>query len=109
MDFLAIGDTVVDEFINLKEAEVHCDVNHEDCTISMRWGDKIPYDSAVLVAGGGHAANGAGASARLGLSTGFVSNVGKDRFGEEILATLAREGIDTTYIAVNDGIPTNHH
>ena len=53
MDFIAIGDTVVDEFINLKEARVNCDINHQDCTISMRWGDKIPYDSSVLVPGGG--------------------------------------------------------
>ncbi len=109
MDFIAIGDTVVDEFINLKEARVSCDINHQDCTISMRWGDKIPYDSSTLVPGVGNAANAAVAAARLGLSSGFISNVGKDRFGEEILAMLAREGVDMKYVAVNDGIPTNHH
>lgn len=109
MDFIAIGDTAIDEFIKLKEARIHCDINNEDCTISMKWGDKIPYESSVLVPGVGNAANAAVAAARLGLSTGFVSNVGKDRFGEEILATFAREGVDTAYIAVNDGIPTNHH
>ena len=109
MDFIAIGDTVVDEFITLKEARVSCDINHQDCTISMRWGDKIPYDSSVLVYGVGNAANAAVAAARLGLSTGFVSNVGNDRFGEEILATLAREGVDTTYIVVNENVHTNHH
>ncbi len=109
MDFIAIGDTVVDEFINLKEARVNCDINHQDCTISMRWGDKIPYDSSVLVPGVGNAANAAVAAARLGLSVGFVSNVGKDRFGEEILATFAKEGVDTKYVAVNENIPTNHH
>lgn len=109
MDFIAIGDTVVDEFIELKEARVSCDINHQDCTISMRWGDKVPYDSSVLVPAVGNAANAAVSAARLGLSTGFVSNVGKDRFGEEILEILTKEGVDTKYIAVNDGIPTNHH
>jgi ribokinase len=109
MDFIAVGDTVVDEFINLKEARVNCDINHQDCTISMRWGDKVPYDSSVLVPGVGNAANAAVCAARLGLSVGFVSNVGKDRFGEEILATFAKEGVDTRYIAVNESIPTNHH
>lgn len=109
MDFLAVGDTVVDEFVKLKEAHVSCDVNHGDCTISMKWGDKIPYDSSVLVPGVGNAANAAVAAARLGLSAGFVSNVGKDRFGEEILATFAKEGVDTTYVAINESIPTNHH
>lgn len=109
MDFIAIGDTTVDEFIRLKDAEVHCDISHEHCTISMKWGDKIPYDHSVLVPGVGNAANAAVAAARLGLSAGFVSNVGKDAYGNQILETFTREGVDTTYIKVNDGIPTNHH
>ncbi len=109
MDFVAIGDTTVDEFIRLKDAEVHCDVSHEHCTISMSWGDKIPYESATLIPGVGNAANAAVAAARLGLSAGFVSNVGNDRYGEEILANFKKEGVDVSGIRVNDGIPTNHH
>lgn len=109
MDFIAIGDTAIDEFIKLKEARVSCDINDQDCTISMKWGDKIPYEFSVLVPGVGNAANAAVAAARLGLSSGFISNVGKDRYGEEILAAFVKEGIDTKYVAVNDGIPTNHH
>lgn len=109
LDFVAIGDTVVDEFITLKDARVHCDVNDENCTLTMNWGDKIPYESAVTVAGVGNAANAAVAAARLGLSTAFVSNVGKDRYGEEIIATLAREQVETAHIRAHEGIPTNHH
>jgi sugar/nucleoside kinase (ribokinase family) len=109
MDFIAIGDTVVDEFIKLKEAHVSCDINNENCTISMKWGDKIPYDTSELVPAVGNAANAAVAAARLGLSSGFISNVGNDQFGKEILATFTKEGVDTRYIAVNEGIPTNHH
>lgn len=109
MDFIAIGDTTVDEFISLEEAQINCDINNEECTISMKWGDKIPYAFSELVPAVGNAANAAVAAARLGLSSGFVSNVGKDRFGEEILATFAREGVATNYITVNNDIPTNHH
>ncbi len=109
MDFIAIGDTTVDEFISLEEAQVHCDINNEECTISMKWGDKIPYEFSVLVPAVGNAANAAVAAARLGLATGFVSNVGKDRFGEEVLATFVREGVDTKHITINKDIPTNHH
>lgn len=75
----------------------------------MQWGDKIPYDFSVLVPGVGNAANAAVAAKRLGLSVGFVSNVGNDRYGEEILAMFTKEGVDTKHIAVNDGTPTNHH
>jgi len=109
MDFIAIGDTTVDEFIRLKDAHVNCDVNHENCTISMKWGDKIPYDFSVLVPGVGNAANAAVAAARLGLNSGFISNVGKDHYGDEIISMFAREGVDATHIKINDGIPTNHH
>lgn len=109
MDFVAIGDTVVDEFIRLKDARVSCDINDANCTISMKWGDKIPFEYAVTVAGVGNAANAAVAAARLGLKTGFVSNIGKDRFGEEILDVFRKEGLDTRYVRVNDSIPTNHH
>ncbi len=109
MDFIAIGDTTVDEFIKLKDAHIHCDINRQDCTISMKWGDKIPYDSSTLVPGVGNAANAAVAAARLGLSSGFISNVGKDRYGEQILAVFAQEGVDTTYVRVHEDIPTNHH
>ena len=108
-DFIAIGDTVVDEFIQLKDAHVHCDINTDECTISMKWGDKIPYDFSILVPAVGNAANAAVAAARLGLSTGFVSNVGNDKFGTEVLDTFKRESVDTRYVAVNAGLPTNHH
>jgi sugar/nucleoside kinase (ribokinase family) len=109
MDFIAIGDTVVDDFINLEDASVHCDIDNENCTITMRWGDKIPYLSAETVVAVGNAANAAVSAARLGLSTGFISNVGKDEYGKQIIAALGKEKIDTGFIAANEGIPTNHH
>lgn len=109
MDFIAIGDTVVDEFIKLKDAHVSYDTNHVDRILSMPFATKIPYVSSVLVPAVGNAANAAVSAARLGLSSAFISNVGKDSFGEQILDTFKRENVDTRYIAINDGIPTNHH
>src|SRR3989344_2303708 len=108
-DFVAIGDTTVDEFIRLKDAQVHCNINNEDCTISMKWGDKIPFEFSILVPGVGNAANAAVAAARLDLSAAFISNVGDDRYGEEILASFKKEKVDSTYVHVNPGIATNHH
>lgn len=108
MDFIAIGDTTVDEFIKLKDAHVHCGINHEECTISMKWGDKIPYEFSELVPGVGNAANAAVAAARLGLRTGFLSNVGSDQYGEEIRAVFKKEGVDDRYVRTNEGAATNH-
>jgi hypothetical protein len=38
IDVLAIGDLVVEPFIKLKDARVHCNVNDETCEICMKWG-----------------------------------------------------------------------
>lgn len=109
VDFLAIGDPVVDEFIELQDAAVHCDIDNENCTISMRWGDKIPFKSAVLVAGVGNSANASVSAVRLGLSSALLGIVGKDRYGEEIYEVYKKEGLDTDYLVAQEGIPTNHH
>ncbi|MBI3573560.1 carbohydrate kinase family protein [Candidatus Kaiserbacteria bacterium] len=109
LDFIAIGDTTVDEFIELEDASVHCDINNEECTISMRWGDKIPFKGSTLVPGVGNAANAAVSAARLGLRSGFVSNIGTDRFGDDIMATFTREALDTSFITRHKDVPTNHH
>ncbi|HQU08015.1 MAG: hypothetical protein B7X04_03460 [Parcubacteria group bacterium 21-54-25] len=109
LDFIAIGDIVVDNFIRLEEAEVHCDINHDECTISMRWGDKIPFESSTPVPAVGNSPNAAVAAARLGLSTGLMSWMGTDRLGDDCMDALVREGIDTSLLSRVDGVPTNAH
>ncbi len=109
MDFIAIGDTATDEFIRLKDAKVTCDINNDNCTISMKWGDKIPFEFSVLLAGVGNAANAAVAAARLGLSSGFISNVGNDDYGRLTLEHFKEEKVDVSNVAVNSDLPTNHH
>jgi ribokinase len=108
-DFIAIGDTTTDAFIRLKDASVHCDINAEHCTISMRWGDKIPFESSTVVPGVGNAANAAVAASRLGLATAFVSNIGDDRHGDEVLDSMANEKITSAYITRHAGTATNYH
>ena len=43
-DLVAVGDIVTDAFIKLRDASVNCDINREHCTITMAFGDKIPYE-----------------------------------------------------------------
>lgn len=109
VQFLAIGDPVVDDFIVLKEARVTCDINDANCTISMRWGDKIPFESVISVAGVGNSANAAVAARRLGLTSALLGIVGGDRLGKDILATYKKEGLDRSYIEVQKDRATNHH
>ena len=109
MDLIAVGDIVTEPFIKLKDAEVHCAVNNEDCTISMRFGDKIPYESAEVVPAVGNAANAAVAAARLGVPTALVSDIGDDAVGEANRARLTEEGVATDYLSVHKGMKSNYH
>jgi len=109
IDFFAIGDIVTEPFIKLKDAEVHCQINNEECTICMRWGDKIPYESATVCAAVGNASNAAVAAARLGLNSALRAYVGDDEYGPQCLAVLAQEKVSTDYMVTEAGKKTNYH
>ncbi|MDE1967176.1 MAG: hypothetical protein KGI45_03890, partial [Patescibacteria group bacterium] len=109
IDFLAIGDTVIDAFIRLKDAHVNCKVNTSDCELCMRFGDKIPFEYVKVVPAVGNAANAAVAAARLGLRSAFVTNLGEDHNGHDCLASLQRDKVVTSYVKLQKSKPTNYH
>ena len=55
---------------------------------------------------GGKGANQAVMAARLGAKVAIVTRVGRDRFGDEMLANFAEQGIDVTYVSVDDEAPS---
>ncbi|MDE1941132.1 MAG: carbohydrate kinase family protein [Patescibacteria group bacterium] len=109
IDFLAIGDTVIDAFIRLKDAHVNCKVNTSDCELCVRFGDKIPFEYVKVVPAVGNAANAAVAAARLGLRSAFVTNLGEDHNGHDCLASLQRDKVVTSYVKLQKSKPTNYH
>lgn len=109
IDFLAIGDTVTDAFIRLEDAEVHCKVDNTACELCVRFGDKVPYKEVTIVPAVGNAANAAVSAARLGLKTALVTNLGKDREGDECIEYFKKEGVATDFIKIHEGIKTNYH
>ncbi|MBI2637327.1 MAG: carbohydrate kinase family protein [Candidatus Sungbacteria bacterium] len=106
---MAIGDTVTDAFIRLKEASVHCTLDREKCEICMRFADKIPYEDVFVIPAVGNSANAAVSTARLGLRSALVTNIGDDYHGKEALAALGKEHVGTEYVAINPGQKTNYH
>lgn len=108
-DFLAVGDIVTEPFIRLKDARVTCNIDNENCTISMRWGDKIPYESAVVCRAVGNSPNAAVSAARLGLSTGLVTDIGNDSIGKGNIEQLKCEKISSKYVRTHKGMPSNYH
>ena len=109
LDFLAIGDIVTDAFIRLHEASVNCNIDHDNCTISMPFGEKIPYESVTVLKSVGNSPNAAVSASRLGLSSGLVTDIGDDVNGDECLAELKKNKVSTKYVTVHHGIPTNYH
>lgn len=108
-DIVAIGDTTTDAFIRLKDASVNCDINREHCLLSLRFGDKVPYEFVEIVRAVGNSANAAVAGARLGLKTALVGSIGDDDNGKECLASLRDNGVSTDHISIQADKHTNYH
>lgn len=109
VDFLAVGDIVTEPFIRLKDARVTCDVNDENCTISMRWGDKIPFEDAEVCRAVGNSPNAAVSAARLGLKVALATDIGSDDIGKGNVEQLKKEGISTKYVQKHNGMKSNYH
>ncbi|MBP7133704.1 carbohydrate kinase family protein [Patescibacteria group bacterium] len=109
VDFIAIGDCVIDSFLQIEEASVACQLKREACQLCLPYGEKIPLAGIVRVAGAGNASNVAVGAARLGLQSHLYSVVGHDQLGQEIHSTWAREGVHTDLIQIDKVHPTNAH
>lgn len=107
--FIAIGDMTTDAFIELEEAKVDCNLDNENCTISMRWGDKIPYKDVVVVPAVGNSPNASVSAARLGLDSSLISFVGSDDSGYECIKYLKSEKVKTDHIDIQQNKKTNYH
>jgi ribokinase len=108
-DFVAFGDITIDAFIRLKDARVTCDVNDANCTLCVKFGQKIPFESVDEVFAVGNGPNAAVSALRLGLQSTVVANVGDDRNGADCVKTLEKEGMSSEFIRSHPGIKTNYH
>lgn len=108
-DVLSIGDIVTDAFIKLIDDEAVTYKNEEGKWLAMKFGTKLPFDHVEILEAVGNAANAAVSFARLGLSTSFVTNVGGDQAGRDMIAALEKEGIDHRFVRINPGKNSNYH
>lgn len=110
-DFVAIGDILIDAFIQLNKDQTKIITNKETGRqmLSMEFGSKIPYDSVVVIPAVGNSPNAAVSAHRLGLETALISNLGHDKFGKECLNALRNEGVHTDFVKIHEGKITNYH
>ena len=108
-DILAIGDTAVDVFIKIKNAETKCDKDGNYCKLCFDYGGKIPYESVETCYAVGNSSNVAISASRLGLKSALMTNMGDDENGTDCLDILKKENVDTTFIKRELGKTTNYH
>lgn len=108
-DFVAIGDITTDAFIRLKDAKANCDATGKKCELSLRFGDKVPYESVEEIRAVGNSANAAVSAARLGLDAALVSHLGDDHNGHECVATLRKNNVATDFVTAEKDKETNYH
>ena len=105
-DLISIGDVTIDNFVQIHDAEVRCNLNKTECMLCVEYGDKISVDNLVhLVAG--NAANNAVGGVRLKLRSAVYANVGSDPSGKQIVDKFKQEGVSTRYVVVNEGMESN--
>ncbi len=105
-DLISIGDATIDNFVQIHDAEVKCNLNKTECKLCINYGDKISVDKLThLVAG--NAANNAVGGARLKLKSAIYANVGSDSSGERIIDKLKEEGVSVIYMVTNKGMESN--
>jgi ribokinase len=109
IDFLSIGDLVVDDFIRITDAEATCDLDQEHCKLCVRFGDKVPYESHELLYAVGNSGNAAVSAARLGLNSAHSAMIGDDDLGKKCLLAQKADNVITDYIEVDPKLWTNYH
>lgn len=110
IDILSVGDVVTDAFIKLPDDQAQAVEDEKGGKwLAVPFGTKMPYDHVEVAKGVGNAANAAVAFARLGLNTGFVTNVGGDSEGRDIIEVLHKAGVKTSLIRVNHDKKSNYH
>ncbi|HRY31284.1 MAG TPA: carbohydrate kinase family protein [Candidatus Paceibacterota bacterium] len=109
IDFLGVGDVVIDTFIELIDAWIENDNPEKSKELCMHFGGKTPYESEVTTPAAGNASNAAHAAMKLGLRAGIVTNIGDDFNGSQILLSLKESGIDTRYVTIHRDHKSNHN
>lgn len=110
IDILSVGDIVTDDFIKLRDDQAHTYVDeHGVKTLAMPFGTKVPFDHRELIEAVGNAANAAVSFARLGLNSALETYVGGDQFGRDMIAALAKNGVDHRFVHINPNKVSNYH
>jgi sugar/nucleoside kinase (ribokinase family) len=109
IDVLSVGDVVTDAFIKLLDDRAESYETEHGPMLVMPFATKIPFEKSEVIPAVGNAANAAVNFARLGFKSGFVSNVGGDSVGRDIISNLKKEKVDTRFVDIDPHKTSNYH
>lgn len=106
---LAIGDIFTDAFIALNKDEAKVTKDEDGVEwLSVKFGQKMPYDYVDIVQSVGPSPNAAVSMSRLGLRAGLMAYLGDDEVGQQSLQYLAEQRVDTTTIVPEKGAKSSY-
>ncbi len=108
-DVISVGDIVTDNFIKLLDEEAHTYSNENGDWLAMPFATKVPFDHSEVIPAVGNAANAAVSFARLGLNSSFVTNIGDDHYGRDMLRALHDNKVDSRFVHINPDKVSNYH
>jgi len=106
-DFVAIGDIVIDAFINLKAARIREEKGQSE--LCLNFADKIPYEDVNVIPAVGNSANASVSASRLKLNSALVTNIGADDDGRKCQEVLRKENVATDFVKIHTDHKTNYH
>jgi sugar/nucleoside kinase (ribokinase family) len=109
IDVLNIGDIVTDAFIKLIDEYGRVEDAPDGKRLSLPFSTKIPFDHVEICEAVGNSSNTAVNFAKLGLKSSFVTNVGDDEAGRDMVVALQKAGVDTRFVKANAGKTSNYH
>ncbi len=108
-DVISIGDIVTDAFIRLFEDQAEVIEQDGKKLLAMQFATKLPFEDVEVIEAVGNASNAAVAFARLGLDSAFVTNVGSDDHGRDMIKALNTNKVDTRFVRINHDKKSNYH
>ncbi len=108
-DVISVGDIVTDAFIKLFDDKGHTYTNENGDWLAIPFATKVPFDYVEVIEAVGNAANAAVSFARLGLKSSFITNVGEDQHGRDMIKALHKNKVDSRFVHINPDKISNYH
>lgn len=106
-DSVSIGDATVDTFLWLKEAEVNCEIDKQNCKLLINYATKSLVEK-MHTSVGGNSCNNAVALSRLGKKAAYFGVGGDDSNSAKIRTEMQQEKVDVSLVQSEAGKSCNY-